>query len=103
MWAWAQVVIKQIEDVKSKRAQKGPKMQLCEIWYKYEVCMSKHIAYVLYYVSSTCVWALKYFVEKSTFGAWVCGILQILEEMDGKGIVPTLSQLFYVLIMFVKV
>jgi hypothetical protein len=31
----------------------------------------------------------------------VSGILQILEKFGEKGMVPTLSQLFYVLIMFV--
>jgi hypothetical protein len=33
----------------------------------------------------------------------VLGILQILEKMSIKGMIPTLSQLFYVLTMFVDV
>jgi hypothetical protein len=36
-------------------------------WYKCVVFTFKYVAYVLYNVSSTCVWALTHLVEKSTF------------------------------------
>jgi hypothetical protein len=44
-----------------------PNMQPCGKWYKYKVCTCKHVVYILYNVSSTCIWALTRFVEKNTF------------------------------------
>jgi hypothetical protein len=39
-------------------------VQLCVKWYTCEVRTFKYVAYVLYKVSSICVWALTLFVEK---------------------------------------
>jgi hypothetical protein len=59
----------------------------------------KYVALVHYNVSSTCVWALTYYVEKTLLGLSL-HILQILLQRSERGMVLTLSH-FYVITMLI--